>query len=409
MKKKLIRSLVHRLTCVLMIASLCISMAACGKKEEDVMPADYGTYGADFAERLAHDFPYRNAFSAGESGAGIMIREELGKIGYQVEEQEFHSPDGHTSKNYIVRIPGEGFMQRDSFGTYSPVKKTVVIGAHYDSPVSYDERAQYPDYDGIQNNACGIGALMTIAKEMYGKTYGYDVMIVAFGASSSNILGARSFVSSFSQNDLKNVECMYCIESIYAGDKLYAHAGLSSLKDGKKYSYRRKLYEAYDVAYEYLLSSKLGVELYYNMSLLSFDVDGDGKEDMYREVTQVRSDYCAFDALSIPVVFFESSDYNFSKLNDMKETKNLELQDYNGAVRNTPFDSSKLLKESLDEDRLQKRVNAVSFIIVKAVEKGSQNCVQLSKYDAGERLAPTIAPKKVESSNQSDTDESEED
>ncbi len=397
MKNITINRLTYRLISAILIVSFCLPIMACKKKEEEAIPADYGDYGETFALRLASSYPYRNAFSSGEKGAGMMIQEELKRIGYDVEVQEFSAPNGQSSRNYIVRIPGEGFMQRDSFGTYSPIKKTVVIGAHYDSPISYEERYDYPKYDGIQNNACGIGALMTIAKEMYGKSFGYDVVLVAFGAGSSNFLGARSFVSKLSEADIKCMDCMYCIESIYAGDKLYAHAGLSSLKDGKKYSYRRKLYEAYDVAYDNLLSSELGVELYYNMSLLSFDVDTDGHEDMYREVTKVRSDYCAFDACSIPIVFFESSDYNFSKLNDMKETKNLELQAYGGAIRNTPFDSSLLLQESLDEERLKTRINAVSFIIVKAVEKGSQNCVALSNYNDGERLTPTVTPKKKES------------
>ncbi len=79
----------------------------------------------------------------------------------------------------------------------------------------------------------------------------------------------------------------------------------------------------------------------------------------------------------------------------MKETKNLELQSYDGAIRNTPLDSSKILGESLDETRLQVRINVVSFIVIKAVDKGSQNCVKISSYKDGERLAPTVAPKKT--------------
>ena len=384
-----------RAVSLLLALLITFGITACGKKEEAVKPAEFGDYGAKFALKLATTFPYRNAFSSGEEGAGLLIRKEFESLGYKVEEQAFQSPDGgKTSKNFIVRIPGEGFMQRDSFGQYTEVHKTVVIGAHYDSPISYSDRDTFPDYDGIQNNACGIGSLMTIAKQMVGKTYGYDVILVAFGASSSNYLGARSFLSSMKENEQKKIECMYCIESIYAGDKLYAHAGLSSLKDGKKYTYRRKLYEAYDVAYENRLSSLTGTDLYYNMSLMSFDVDGDGKEDIYREVTKVGSDYTAFDHNSIPVVFFESSDYNFSKMGDMKETKNLELQSYDGAIRNTPLDSSKILGESLDATRLQVRINVVSFIVIHAVDKGSQNCVKLSAYKEGERLAPTVAPKK---------------
>jgi len=393
MKEKIRKSKVKIIALLLCFCILPWS-ASCKKEEEKKKVADFGSYGADFALKLAQEFPYRSAFSAGESGAGVMIRNELENIGYKVETQTFASSTGKTSENYIVRLNGEGFMQRDSSGEYSKVKKTVVIGAHYDSPISYEQRFIYPNYDGIQNNACGIGALMTLAKQMYGHTYGYDVVIVAFGASSSSYMGAKYFLENLSEEDRKRIECMYCIESIYAGDKLYAHAGISSLKDGKKYSFRRKLYEAYDVAYENSVYSQTGVDLNYNMSLLSFDVDGDTKADMYREVTTVQSDFVPFDKASIPIVFFESSDYNFSTMAEMKETKNLALQDNNGVIRGTGLDSSTMLKEALDPDRLQVRINVVAFILEKAVDKGSQNCVTISRYEAGETLEPTKQPKK---------------
>ena len=398
-KNKILRHLAGAL-CILFLPF----GASCGKKEETKKPAEYGTYGSDFAMRLAREFPYRNAFSSGEKGAGSLIENELTKIGYKVEKQDFAAPGGKSSSNYIVRIEGEGFMQRDSFGEYSKVRKTVVIAAHYDSPISYEIRGSFPSYDGIQDNACGVGALMTIAKQMYGKKYGYDVIIVALGASSSGYLGAKAFLKSMG-DDKDHCDCMYCIESIYAGDKLYAHAGLSSLQDGKKYSFRRKLYEAYDVSYENSVYSNTGVDLNYNMSLLSFDVDGDGKIDMYREVTKVPSDYLIFDSASIPVVFFESSDYNFSKLEDMKETKNLELQAQGGQIRGTALDSSEILQKSLDKDRLKVRINVTSFITIKAVEKGSQNCVVVSDYEAGQRLEPTVVPKKSKVTSTTDSSE----
>lgn len=402
MKEKRTHKAGQRIISALLCVTMMVSLSSCGKKKEKVKPAAFGPYGADFALKLAKTFPYRSAFSAGEQGAGLMIKKELEDIGYEVESQVVQGGEKQqVSCNYIVRIPGEGFMQRDSFGEYDEVHKTVVIGAHYDAPISYEQRESYPNYDGIQNNACGVGALITAAKQMFGHKYAYDVIIVAFGASSSNYRGASVFLSSLSEDEKKSIECMYCIESIYAGDKLYAHAGHSSLVEGNKYSFRRKLYEAYDVAYENSLYSQTGTDLYYNMSLLNFDVNGDLINDEYREVTRVRSDYSIFDSQSIPVVFFESSDYNFTKLSDMKETKNLSLQEYNGAVRDTPLDSSELLKEAIEEDRLQTRINVVAFIIEKAVEKGSKDCVPISRYKAGERLEPTVVPKKKDDKNES--------
>ena len=91
----------------------------------------------------------------------------------------------------------------------------------------------------------------------------------------------------------------------------------------------------------------------------------------------------------------------------MKETKNLELQEQGGQIRGTLLDSSEILSKSLDKDRLKTRVNVTAFIVVKAVEKGSQNCVVVSEYEAGQRLQPTVVPKKATTTTTSSAETSE--
>ena len=71
-----------RILSVILCFLLTFSLSSCGEKDEDSKPAQYGTYGADFALNLAKSFPYREAFSAGEQGAGIMIKNELESLGY---------------------------------------------------------------------------------------------------------------------------------------------------------------------------------------------------------------------------------------------------------------------------------------------------------------------------------------
>ena len=194
---------------------------------------------------------------------------------------------------------------------------------------------------------------------------------------------------------------MYCIDSIYAGDKLYASSGWNSLVAGQKYDKRRKLYEAYDVAYDNCLASINGVDLYYNESGIQTDINGDGVIDIYREITTTQSDYTPFDLAGIPTVYFESYDYNYTTLAEMKETKNLDLQAFSGMIRHTDLDSTKLLALSVDEDQLIDRINNTACIIVGAIMKGAHNGVSISDYEAGETVSATVHIYSVETETQS--------
>jgi len=219
---------------------------------------------------------------------------------------------------------------------------------------------------------------------------GYDVILVAFGAGDDKYAGASAFEAKMTADEISSTDAMYCVESIYAGDKLYASAGWNSLIPGRKYDMRRKLYEAYDVVYENSLSSKNGVDLLYNESSLSLDVNSDGITDVYREVTTTISDYVPFDRAGIPIVFFESYDYNYKSVPEMKETKNLKLQSDGGMIRRTNNDSLSILEDSLTKDQLKTRINNTAFILLMAIEKGANNSITKEQYAAGTTIAPTI-------------------
>lgn len=369
-----------------------VLLGGCGKDDKVETPiADYGTYGSAIATALATDYPFRKAYSPEEKSAGEYVKSEFEKLGYTVTEQTFDSPDhSGTSSNYIVKIPGQGFMMASEDGSYKEEHRQVIVGAHYDTALGTSNSAANPDYDGIQDNASGIGCLLTLAKQLKGTNYGYDVILVAFGAGEDSAAGAAYYASQMTPDETASTDAMYCVESIYAGDKLYASAGWNSLAAGKKYEMRRKLYEAYDVVYENSLSSKNGVDLLYNESSISLDVNGDGTADIYREVTLNPSDYVPFDNAGIPIVFIESYDYNYATVEEMKETKNLNLQTAAGMIRHTDLDSIDLLAASLDEGQLDKRINNTAFILLKCIEKGLHNGLLKSAYEAGETLAPTV-------------------
>lgn len=391
------------------LLSSLLSFGCADKKSEEVKPADYGEYGKTTAVAIASRYPDRYAYTEQERKTGEFIQKELENMGYSVETQKVYDPSqSGVSTNYIVRIPGEGFIHRGEDDNYTPMQKTVIVGAHYDvtrlalpedtvstEDASGDETSAEPTeqtwlHDGIQDNASGVACLLTLASEIRNEKPAYDVILVFFGAGSADYQGARTFLKSLTKEQKTAVDVMYCVESIYAGDKLYASSGLTSILPGKKYEFRRKLYEAYDVVYNNMLKSKNNVDLYYNMSGLLMDLNGDNIQDIYREVTLNKSDYVPFDEAGIPTVFIESFEYNATALQEMKETKNLNIQEEGGFVRRTTLDSYAFLKQEIEPERLTVRINNTAFILLEAIKRGANNAVSVSSYNAGDRLPPLV-------------------
>ena len=370
---------------ILSLIIFIIPVTSCSDDSDEVLlQADYGSYGADIARELASLYPYRRAYTEQEAAAGEYIRGKFEELGYEVSKQDFDSLYGGSSSNYIVHISGKGFFSVDEFGNPVEVRRTIVIGAHYDDAFSEGQVDASYGYDGISDNASGIGCLLTIAAQI--KNYedlSFDVILVAFGAGNDNYAGAQAFVSSLTEEVASSIDCMYCIDSIYGGDKVYASAGYNSLLMSQKYQMRRKLYQAYDVVYDSLLYSQYGFSLYYNECGIITDLNGDGFDDIYREVSANKSDYVPFDNMNIPVVYFDSADYFFENMEDMKDSKNLNLQEFGGMVRSTPVDSSSILDPFMvteERDQLQIRINCIAYVILESMMKGSDYAMTYNEY-----------------------------
>jgi alkaline phosphatase isozyme conversion protein len=348
------------------VSVLSIAMVGC-TSPEDVEPVTViGNEGLVLARAIATRYPFRKAGSPEETAVADMIVAELKKIGYTPEIQEIVGEEW-KSGNIILRIEGTGFDVTSSdavSGEAVKIRRSVVIGAHYDTPFGTGDAATYPDYNGIHDNASGVGALLSVAKELKTGRIGYDVVLVFFGAGNVDFLGARTYAGSMTADEIASTDAMYCIDSIFAGDKLYAHSGLNSLQPGMKYLRRRKLYEMSDVAIQN------GIDLRFNESDLDVDVDGDGSSDVYREITTTLSDYSVFDAMNIPCVFLESYEYFASTVTEQTESRNPYFGETKGQIRGTNYDHTTYLEEVLEEGRLEKRIKNVAFLIVKAVEKG---------------------------------------
>lgn len=355
-------------TLVICTASLFLFCCSCGSSVEVSPGMKVGSEGVDFAKQLVTRYPYRAAYSAEEKGAADFITETLKKMGYDPETVTF-GKDKKVSQNIIVKIKGKGFSvstsgSKTKSSTAETIRKQVIVGAHYDTSIGIAQKDKYPEFDGIQDNASGVGALISVAKELRHSSNGYDVVLVFFGAGRADFAGAKAYADAMTSEEKTSTDAMYCIESIYAGDRLYAHAGINSIQPGQKYAKRRKLYEISDVAIANV------IDLRFNESDLDVDVNSDGAKDVYREITATKSDYSVFDNLNIPCVFLESYDYFESTREAQVESENPSFSETAGKIRGTNADSLASLLTILETDRLETRVKNTAFLIVKAIEKG---------------------------------------
>lgn len=443
---RFVRGLFH-ITALFTALLMLLPLVACASEQEETAAiADYGSYGKDLALELAQTWPNRSPGSIQEQAAGDFLITAFEDLGYKPETQSFDFTDAagqtRSSRNIIVTIKGTGFTSADEeTGKTTDLERQVIVGAHYDvfftaeeadavratlaseaaaaaatatsetttaatessgeagtaTVAETEEIVAVPtlaDFDGIQDNASGVAALMTLAKQLKGEKLGYDVILIAFGAGEANYAGSGYYAGQMTADALARTDVMYNMDGIYAGDKVYAHAGQNSVLPGyqKDYSRRRKLYEATDVFYDYELYTNNRFSLYTNQA--SFDVpwQNDSQTAVYREWTQRESDHTPFDKLNIPIVFFETFDYDAKTLDAMKESNNPAFAATNGAIRRTVFDSSDYLEyifrqslatvtnaasgsNTVIDDQLTRRINNIAFILFEALHKPPENAV----------------------------------
>ncbi len=423
------RSAIRFISVIFAVIFMLLPLLACDSDEPEATTRDaaYGAFGKEFAETLAHNYPRRIAGSDQEAEAAQYIFDQLALMGYTPEKQSFTFFQGSTSRNsqnVIARLSGSGFSYSPQFeqdrSETAPDRvddRILIIGAHYDTPDFTPEADENGEpvrntADGIHNNASGVAAVMTAAKQMLQEQPGYDIQFVFFGAGSRQQEGAQAFLASLSDNELKRVDAMVNIGPIYAGDKVYAHAGQNSVRSGseKSYEMRRKLYQVTDIFFDYVLNTQNNYAVFTNQTdyYMPYTPSGAGGEQMglYREWTVIESDHTPFDRAGIPIVFMESGDYDVAESDLGQENTSPRFAPTNGMISGSLFDESDYLEEffrtveqdaymdmlaregqdsnitettgtktqedeeETDEDRLTKRINNTAFILVQLTRRG---------------------------------------
>ncbi|NLF21063.1 MAG: M28 family peptidase [Clostridiaceae bacterium] len=381
--------ILRQLSCFALIFALLV-LVSCSDTRTVSELSRYGTYGSDFAERLASTYPARAAGTASEAASAGLIRQEFEKMGYVPEVRSFTLPEGGRSANIVVRIPGSGFVARSenienldyeiynrrAKAEYGLFGRQVIVGARYDTDPAAPE-----DADGISDNASGVGALLTLAQQLKRHSVGYDIVLIAFGGSFSDLAGARSYVDAMDRAEKERTDCFYEFRSLYSGGKLYANAGWSSLYPDYKYSLRQPLYEIADIALRESTASRAGETLFQNQATflipnplaeepLPSGFKAPPEQVVFREISATVSDYRAFDSALIPCVLMESFEFSAASFDELKENVDPNYASTNYRVRGTGFDNSESLKSFSDDELLTTRINVSAFLVFKAIENG---------------------------------------
>ncbi len=254
---------------------------------------DYGQlanqYHLDIVTPPEQGIGAREAGTKEEKRTAEYIIQQLSDMGYQVTEQDFSFGKKQlSSKNIIVN-------------TNTALKKTIVLGAHYDST------AKDHGSLGATDNGAGIAALLAIAKAMKSnEQLAYNIRFIAFGAEEVGLKGAKHYVSELSKNQqqLDNIIAMINFDTIAGGDFTYVHSAHTKpyqcdLPD-QEYNSDKQVRDALLAASK----EQLGKESQY---VIHPDYPG------YPEgVTGSWSDHAPFACAGIPIAYVESTNFTIN-------------------------------------------------------------------------------------------------
>jgi hypothetical protein len=225
-----------------------------------------------------------------EFAAAELIEGYFSAAGYATQLQTFtFDGDQATSQNVIA------YRAATKKPKTSPTP-LVIVGAHYDS-VPGD--AGVGGGLGADDNASGVAVMLEVAERIAHYKQEYDLVFVAFGAEEVGLLGSFHYVENMSEPDIARTIAMINLDSLSVGDKLYIHAG-SNEKTWAR-----------DEMLRLIRLRKLPIEM---QPGLNPDYPAGLTPDWF-------SDYTAFNQADIPIVAFESTNWEIGDLDGYVQTE----------------------------------------------------------------------------------------
>ena len=285
---------------VLVALLVTLAVIAPAAPAKTLPPNAFGAKAYTYIDRLSRttnpDGSYigllRQAGTPSEVVAAEKIAGWFGDAGYVPAMQPFtfvRRGVTYSSQNVVAFRPAD--LKRKA-----KPRPLVIVGAHYDASTAGQD---------ADDNASGVGVMLEVAERLAHFKIDYDVVFVAFGAEEVGLQGSAAFVSRMSAADVGRSIAMINFDSLIFGDKLYIHAG-SNLKTWAR-----------DAMLRLIRLRKLPIAI--QPGLYPQPEEDPGYAAGF--TPDGFSDYTAFNQAGIPIVAFESTNWEIGDLDGYEQTE----------------------------------------------------------------------------------------
>ncbi len=337
----------------------------------------YGEAAYAFLETLTSNWPNRlndeNNRTQAVNETGLWIKDELEAFGYTVQSQDYVHFN-YTGTNYYVTKQGTS-------------NKIICVGAHYDCDGATT---------GTDDNGSGVSVLLELAQRFASIDTSCTIQFVFFDNEElGGYVGSYNYINYVlgKQGLLDDVLCYLNLDSIGAGDRLYAYGGIYDETDTLTQIWPLQLAQA-----------AAGISGY-SLCTLPEEVASHSDPDLaFRSPTRTRgSDHYYFVTQGIPYVYFEAGLWcnddgtggnDATHLTCHYQTADPAFASTGGQIMHTQFDNLTTLNEMLP-GRIQYNLagfsRIISSMLMEITEQTPQDMTGMP-YEASEYVPPTTAP-----------------
>ena len=307
----------------------------------------FGLYAYDTTYTLAFEHPGRGSLTPRFAAAADYMESRLTFGTLAPTRQDFSwTQQNQTRSSQNLQLTMSGASQ-----------KYIVVGAHFDTA------GNGSTLQGVDDNASGAGVLTELAAHMNGLSLGTGLVFVGFGAEENGLRGSRAYVAQMTDEERENIAGMINIDSLVTGDFMYAHAGTNIERDPALKSY----WEA-----AHAIAVEQGIDLRSNPGL----------NEEYPLDTGCCSDAEPFEALDIPVLWLEATNWDIGDLDGYVQTTNPAIEG-GSTWHNATRDNWDYLVNAFGEDRIPARLEAYSRLLTILLVQLTDADLIASARDAG--------------------------